>query len=77
MFNRDATAAGSRLHPAWLRPPGMGAGTGAREADSPFVTEFVMVECSEFIGLAYQDTERNWRTAYSDTKLPKPVIVLE
>jgi len=39
--------------------------------------ELTLVECQTFIGLAYQDGERNWRTAYSDTKLSPPVRLLE
>ena len=75
MFHRDASATGSLAHPAGLLA--LTDSNGGREAASPFVTEFVMVECSHYIGLAYQDAERNWRTAYTDTKLPKPVKILE
>ena len=39
--------------------------------------ELTMVECHTFIGLAYQDDEQCWRTAYSDTKLSPPVRLLE
>ena len=75
MFHRDATAAGLMPHPGGLLS--MKDCKRGGESASPFVTEFVMVECSHFIGLAYQDAEKNWRTAYTDTKLPKPVKILE
>ena len=77
MFHRNATGTGQLPNPACLLPPGGVTGTSGAESATPFVTEFVMVECSHFIGLAYQDAENNWRTAYTDTKLPKPVKVLE
>ena len=77
MFHRNRTGTGQLPNPACLLSSGGVASPGGREAATPFVTEFVMVECSHFIGLAYQDAENNWRTAYTDTKLPKPVKVLE
>ena len=76
MFHRNVTGTGQLPNPACSLPPGGVTGTSRSESATPFVTEFVMVECSHFIGLAYQDAEKNWRTAYTDTKLPKPVKVL-
>ena len=76
MFHRHASATGSLPHHGCLLSPPAN-NPGGQEAASPFVTEFVMVECSHYIGLAYQDADLNWRTAYTDTKLPKPVKVLD
>lgn len=69
LFHRNGPVARTRF-----LPPAKG---GEPELVSPFVAEFVLVECAHYIGLAYQDAEQNWRTAYTDTKLPAPVKILE
>ena len=45
-------------------------------ANAPFVTEFMMVQCRGFKGMAYRDGEKQWREAYSDLRLPGRVRVL-
>ncbi len=44
--------------------------------DSPFLVEFVMVQCVNFVCMAYQDKNEVWRNAYNNDVLPEPVQVL-
>jgi hypothetical protein len=47
-----------------------------QDGESPFIVEFVMVQCIDFVCMAYQDKNEVWRNAYNNDALPEPVRVL-
>jgi len=47
-----------------------------KASQSPFNTEFIMVQCCGLRFMAYQDEAGKWRTAYEHRELPGQVQVL-
>jgi len=44
---------------------------------SPFIIEFVMVQCGNFTTMAYRDKDGRWRGAFNNSELHGLVRVLE
>jgi hypothetical protein len=48
-----------------------------KEAASPFVREFFMVQCAGFRGMAYRNGDGKWCRAFDHRELPDDVRVLK
>jgi hypothetical protein len=44
---------------------------------SPFVREFFLVQCTEFVGMAYRNGDGKWYGAFDHRELPDDVWVVE
>ena len=47
-----------------------------RNADSPFVSEFFLVQGTDYRCMAYRDSHGKWRAAFSHSEVPGSVRVL-
>lgn len=47
-----------------------------RNADSPFVYEFFLVQGTDYRCMAYRDGHGKWRAAFSHSELPGSVRIL-